>query len=48
MNQVLVMPTKAKKDAFEKEHPEWKEVSVKGDKAGTQEQSERYGVSLIS
>lgn len=25
MNQVLVMPTKAKKDACEKEHPDWKE-----------------------
>ena len=48
MNQVLVMPTKAKKDAFEKEHPEWKEVSVKGVKVDSQEQSKRYGVSLIA
>lgn len=48
MNQVLVMPTKAKKDAFEKEHPEWKEVSVKGVKVYSQEQSKRYGVSLIA
>ncbi|WP_368403580.1 hypothetical protein [Streptococcus parasanguinis] len=48
MNQVLVMPTKAKKDACEKEHPEWKEVSVKGVKVDSQEQSKRYGVSLIA
>ena len=48
MNQVLVMPTKAKKDAFEKEHPEWKEGSVKGVKVDSQEQSKRYGVSLIA
>lgn len=48
MNQVLVMPTKAKKVACEKEHPEWKEVSVKGVKVGSMEQSKRYGVSLIA
>ena len=30
MNQVLVMPTKTKKDACEKEHPEWKELLTKG------------------
>ncbi|MFR3746898.1 hypothetical protein [Streptococcus sp.] len=48
MNQVLVMPTKAKKDACEKEHPEWKYLSVKGVKVDSQEQSKRYGVSLIA
>ena len=48
MNQVLVMPTKAKKDACEKEHPEWKELSTKGVKVDSQEQSKRYGVSLIA
>ena len=48
MNQVLVMPTKAKKDAFEKEHPEWKELSTKGVKVDSKEQSKRYGVSLIA
>ena len=48
MNQVLVMPTKAKKDACEKEHPDWKDLSVKGVKVDSQEQSKRYGVSLIA
>lgn len=48
MNQVLVMPTKAKKDACEKEHPDWKELSTKGVKVDSQEQSKRYGVSLIA
>lgn len=48
MNQVLVMPTKAKKVACEKEHPEWKDLSVKGVKVDSQEQSKRYGVSLIA
>ncbi len=48
MNQVLVMPTKAKKDACEKEHPEWKELSTKGVKVDSKEQSKRYGVSLIA
>ena len=45
MNQVLVMPTK---DACEKEHPEWKDLSVKGVKVDSQEQPKRYGVSLIA
>ena len=48
MNQVLVMPTKTKKVACEKEHPEWKDLSVKGVKVDSQEQSKRYGVSLIA
>ena len=48
MNQVLVMPTKTKKDACEKEHPEWKELSTKGVKVDSKEQSKRYGVSLIA
>lgn len=48
MNQVLVMPTKAKKVACEKEHPEWKDLSVKGVKVDSKEQSKRYGVSLIA
>lgn len=48
MNQVLVMPTKTKKDACEKEHPEWKDLSVKGVKVDSQEQPKRYGVSLIA
>lgn len=48
MNQVLVMPTKAKKVACEKEHPEWRELSVKGIKVDSKEQSKRYGVSLIA
>jgi hypothetical protein len=48
MNQVLVMPIKTKKDACEKEHPEWKEVSTKGIKVDSKEQSKRYGVSLIA
>lgn len=48
MNQVLVMPTKTKKDTCEKEHPEWKELSTKGVKADSKEQSKRYGVSLIA
>lgn len=48
MNQVLVMPTKAKKDACEKEHPDWKELSTKGVKVDSKEQSKRYGVSLIA
>lgn len=48
MNQVLVMPTKAKKDVCEKEHPEWKELSIKGVKVDSKEQSKRYGVSLIA
>lgn len=48
MNQVLVMPAKAKKVACEKEHPEWKGLSVKGVKVDSQEQSKRYGVSLIA
>lgn len=48
MNQVLVMPTKIKKDACEKEHPEWKELSTKGVKVDSNEQSKRYGVSLIA
>ena len=48
MNQVLVMPIKAKKVACEKEHPEWKDLSVKGVKVDSQEQSKRYGVSLIA
>lgn len=48
MNQVLVMPIKTKKDFCEKEHPEWKEVSVKGIKVDSKEQSKRYGVSLIA
>lgn len=48
MNQVLVMPTKAKKVACEKEHPEWKDLSVKDVKVDSQEQSKRYGVSLIA
>lgn len=47
MNQLLVMPIKAKKVACEKEHPEWKDLSVKGVKVDSQEQSKRYGVSLI-
>lgn len=48
MNQVLVMPTKTKKVACEKEHPEWKDFSAKGVKVDSQEQSKRYGVSLIA
>ena len=48
MNQVLVMPTKEKKDACEKEHPEWKELSSKRVKVDSKEQSKRYGVSLIA
>ena len=48
MNQVLVMPTKTKKDACEKEHSEWKELSTKGVKVDSKEQSKRYGVSLIA
>ena len=48
MNQVLVMPTKTKKDACEKEHPEWKELLTKGVKVDSKEQSKRYGVSLIA
>lgn len=48
MNQVLVMLTQAKKDACEKEHPDWKELSTKGVKVDSQEQSKRYGVSLIA
>lgn len=48
MNQVLVMPTKAKKDACEKEHPDWKDLSVKGVKVDSKEQLKRYGVSLIA
>ena len=48
MNQVLVMPTKTKKVAWEKEHPEWKDLSVKGVKVDSHEQSKRYGVSLIA
>ena len=48
MNQVLVMPTKAKKDVCEKERPEWKELSIKGVKVDSKEQSKRYGVSLIA
>lgn len=48
MNQVLVMPIKTKKDACEKEHPEWKELSTKGVKVDSKEQSKRYGVSLIA
>lgn len=48
MNQVLVMPTKTKKDACEKEHPEWRGISTKGIKVDSKEQSKRYGVSLIA
>lgn len=48
MNQVLVMPTKAKKVACEKEHPDWKDLSTKGVKVDSKEQSKRYGVSLIA
>ena len=48
MNQVLVMPTKTKKDACEKEHPDWKELSTKGVKVDSKEQSKCYGVSLIA
>ena len=48
MNQVLVMPIKTKKDACEKEHPEWKEISMKGIKVDSKEQLKRHGVSLIA
>ena len=44
----MVLPTKTKKDTFEKEHPEWKELSLKGVKVDFKEQSKRYGVSLIA
>lgn len=48
MNKVLVMPIKTKKDTCEKEHPEWKNLSIKGVKVDSKEQSKRYGVSLIA
>ena len=33
---------------YYKEHPEWKELSTKGVKVDSNEQSKRYGVSLIA
>ena len=48
MNQVLVMPTKTKKVACEKEHPEWKDLSVKAVKVDYHDQSKSYGVTLIA